>query len=276
MKNMEEEENYKKNWEMTLEENQQIDSKTDERLQAGIRSKIKSRNTYIKLYLVAAVALITGMGHFLFNSSSPETAIAVQSQFYSSIDFTKRVNLPDGSIIILEPHSTLVLANDFGKADRKITFTGKATFDIAKDKTRPFRINAKDFTVQVLGTKFFLDQTIGKEKVELFEGKVKINHKGKITFLLPNESWNKNVENKAKTYLVAESKRNFSFEDENFENIIQELEEVYNIKIYYPQEYAKKKIKGSFSGDKNEVLSAICYPFNLKTEKQSNSQIKLK
>lgn len=275
MNNMEEE-NYKKNWEKTYEENQQIDSETDERIQAGIQRKIRSGNKYRKLYLVAAAAVITGIGLFLYNPSSPASAEAVQSQFYSSVDFTKRVNLPDGSTIILEPHSTIELANDFGKSDRKITFTGKATFDIAKDKTRPFRINAEDFTVQVLGTKFFLDQTIGKEKVELFEGKVKINHKGKITFLLPNESWNKNVEDKAQTYLATDSKRNFSFEDENFENIINELEAVYNIKINYPQEYAKKKIKGSFSGDMNEVLSAICYPFNLKTEKKSNSQIELK
>ena len=269
-------ENFKKNWKKTYEENQRMDSETDERIQAGIQSKIRSGNKFKKLYWIAAAAVITGIGLLFYTPPSPVSIEAVQSQFYSSVDFTKRIGLPDGSTIVLEPHSTVELAADFGRSDRKISFTGKATFDIAKDKSRPFRINAKDFTVQVLGTKFFLDQTIGKEKVELFEGKVKIDHKGKITFLLPNESWNKNVEDKAQTYLAADSKRNFSFEDENFENIINELEEVYNIKIDYPQEYAKKKIKRSFSGDMNEVLSAICYPFNLKTEKKSNSQIELK
>ncbi|GGG66305.1 FecR family protein [Epilithonimonas arachidiradicis] len=271
-----EDENFKRNWEKVAEENQQMDSQTDERIRAGIQRKIKSVNKFKKLYWVAAAAVITGFGILFYMLSSPASVEKAQSQFYSSVDFTKKISLPDGSNIVLEPHSTLKLAKDFGKTDRKITFTGKATFDIAKDKTRPFKINAKDFTVQVLGTKFFLDQTSGKEKVELFEGKVKVNHQGKITYLLPNESWNKNMEEKPQTYIVANVKRNFSFEDENFENIIQELEVVYNVKIDYPQEYARKKIKGSFSGDMSEVLFAICYPFNLKAEKKSDNQLQLK
>ncbi|WP_333852938.1 FecR family protein [Epilithonimonas sp.] len=271
-----EDENFKRNWKKVAEENQQMDSQTDERIQAGIQRKIKSGNKFKKLYWVAAAAVITGFGVLLYTPSSPTSVEKVQSQFYSSTDFTKQISLPDGSNIVLEPHSTLELANDFGKTDREIIFTGKATFDIAKDKTKPFRINAKGFTVQVLGTKFFLDQTSGKEKVELFEGKVKLDHQGKITYLLPNESWNKNMKEQAQTYVVANVKRNFSFEDENFENIINELEVVYNVKIDYPQEYAKKKIKGSFSGDMNEVLFAICYPFNLKAEKKSDNQLQLK
>lgn len=276
MNNMEEE-HFKKNWEKTYNEKQEIDLEVDARIRNGIQRKIRSGNKLKKLYWVAAAAVITGFGILFYTPSSPPASVeAVQSQFYSSMDFTKEISLPDGSSIVLEPHSTIELATDFGKADRKITFTGKATFDIAKDKTRPFRINAKDFTVQVLGTKFFLDQTGGEEKVELFEGKVKINYKGKITYLLPNESWSKNVEEKVQTPLAAGVKRNFSFEDENFENIIKELEAVYNIKIDYPQAYAKKRIKGSFSGNLDEVLSAICYPFNLKTEKKSDNQIQLK
>ncbi|ROI05048.1 FecR family protein [Chryseobacterium sp. G0240] len=268
--------NFKNNWERTYEENQQLDPDSDARIRAGIERKIKKGNKFTKLYWVAAAVVISGIGIIFYTSPSPDVVGHTQRQYYSSIDFTKRINLPDGSNIILEPHSSVELAPDFGKSDRKIIFTGKATFDIAKDKARPFRINAKDFTVQVLGTKFFLDQTSGQEKVELFEGKVKINHQGKITYLLPNESWNKNTEKKVQTYLAANVKRNFSFEDENFENIINELEGIYNIRIDYPQKYAHKKIQGSFSGNLDEILSALCYPFNLKAEKKSNNQILLK
>ena len=42
------------------------------------------------------------------------------------------------------------------------------------------------------------------------------------------------------------------------------------------KEYEEKRIKGSFSGNLNEVLTAICYPFNLKTEKKSEKEIQLK
>ncbi|WP_228438515.1 FecR family protein [Chryseobacterium pennae] len=272
-----EDDDFKKNWEETFRENQQMDQLTDARIKSGIERKIKTGRNLKNIFWAASAAAVVGIGLFFYNpSESSSVTEQVTVQTYSSSDFTKRIDLPDGSHIVLEPHSTLVLSSDFGKADRKITFTGKATFDIAKDKTRPFRINAKDFTVQVLGTKFFLDQTNGKEKVELFEGKVKVDHQGKITYLLPNQSWNKNIEKPARFYYAVDAKREFSFEDETLKNIVTELEQVYNIKIEYPKEYGEKRIKGSFSGNLNEVLSAICYPFNLKTEKKSDKEIQLK
>lgn len=272
-----EDEDFKKNWEETFKENQQIDSLTDIRIKAGIQSRIKKGRNLRRVYWAASVAAVIGIGVFLYNPSASSSVVEqIKIQSYTSVDFTESIDLPDGSHIVLEPHSTLVLSSDFGKADRKITFTGKATFDIAKDKSRPFRINAKDFTVQVLGTKFFLDQTSGKEKVELFEGKVKVDHKGKITYLLPNQSWSKNVEKPTQFYYAADARRDFSFEDETLKNIVSELEQVYNIKIEYPKEYGEKRIKGTFSGNLNEVLTAICYPFNLKTEKKSEKEIQLK
>ena len=272
-----EDEDFKKNWEETFKENQQIDSLTDTRIKAGIQSRIKTGRNLRRVYWAASVAAVIGFGVFLYNPSASSSVVEqAKNQSYTSADFTESIDLPDGSHIVLEPHSTLVLSSDFGKADRKITFTGKATFDIAKDKSRPFRINAKDFTVQVLGTKFFLDQTSGKEKVELFEGKVKVDHKGKITYLLPNQSWSKNVEKPTQFYYAADARRDFSFEDETLKNIVSELEQVYNIKIEYPKEYGEKRIKGTFSGNLNEVLTAICYPFNLKTEKKSEKEIQLK
>ncbi|MBB6371233.1 FecR family protein [Chryseobacterium shigense] len=271
-----EEEHYKKNWEETYRENQTIDPQTDARIKAGINRKIKAGNRSKKIYWAAAAAVFIIAGFIFYSSPSHVSSKITVPQPYLSVDYTKRVELPDGSIIILDPHSTLTLSPDFGKTDRKIKFTGKATFSIAKDKSRPFRLNAGDFTVQVLGTKFFLDQTKGKQKVELLEGKVKINHKGKITYLLPNEAWNQNEENIVRTYYAADVKRNFSFEDENFEKIIAELEDVYNIRITYPQQYSNKKIKGTFSGNLDEVLSAICYPFNLNSQKKSTHEIELK
>jgi len=271
------EENFKKNWEETRRENRQMDDLTDARIRSGIQRKIRAGRNFRKIYWAAAAAVIIGFGFIFYTPSSPAKPVeAAKIQMYSSADFTKHIYLPDGSSVVMEPHSTVELSSDFGKTDRKIIFTGKATFDIAKDKARPFRINAKDFTVQVLGTKFFLDQTSGKQKVELFEGKVKIDHKGKITYLLPNEIWEQNVKRIEKQYFAADEKRDFSFNDENFENIISEVEQVYHVKIEYPQQYGKRKIKGFFSGNLDEVLSAICYPFNLKTVQKSEKEIQLK
>lgn len=265
------------NWQQVRAEGEKIDSLTDHRIRQGVNQKIQSIKNRRKTYwMSAAAAVFIGVGALVF-TSTPEVSHKKETvQLFTSAEFTKKITLSDGSIVVLQPHSQLVLSKDFGATDRQINFTGKATFDIAKDKNKPFRINAKDFTVQVLGTKFFLDQTQGQEKVELFEGKVKINHEGKVTYLMPNQAWVKNEVKVLPATFIVKEVRDFSFEDEAFDHIISELEIVYHVKIEYPQQYAKERIKGSFSGNLDEVLSAVSYPFNLKTEKKSENNITLK
>lgn len=268
-----EDEDFKRNWEEVSKEQEKIDQETDERIWQGIEQKAQTSVNFKKFYWIAAAVMVLGFGLYFFRFINPVTS---EIRVFSSTDSTKQINLPDGSIITLQPHSTMELAADFGETDRKITFTGKAVFNIAKDKTKPFHINAHDFTVQVLGTKFFLDQTSEVQKVELFEGKVKIKHAGKITYLLPDETWSKDANNKSHHYYAVNSKKSFSFNDESFEKVISQLEEVYHVQIDYPAQYRNKQIKGSFSGNLNEVLSVICYPFNLKPEKNNDNTIKLK
>ena len=48
------------------------------------------------------------------------------------------------------------------------------------------------------------------------------------------------------------------------------------MEINYPEKLRKKTIKGSFSGNLNEVLSALSYPFNLNVENISINRINLK
>ncbi|OPB93306.1 FecR family protein [Elizabethkingia ursingii] len=268
-----EDEDFKRNWEEVSAEKQQLDARSDERILKGIERKIKPSVNIRKIYWAAAAIVILGVGFYFFRFSP---SAQHETNIFFSTNYSKKVTLPDGSMITLQPHSKIELAADFGETDRNITFSGKAVFDIAKDKTKPFHINAHDFHVQILGTKFFLDQTSEEQKVELFEGKVKIDYKGKITYLLPNETWSKNSKNQNFHYYAVNAKKSFSFQDESFEKVINQLEEVYHVKIDYPDQYKNKQIRGSFSGNLNEVLSVIGYPFNLKPEKSNDNVIQLK
>lgn len=269
--------NHQKIWEDTLMENQQIDAETDGRLRAGISRKITKFRNLRKLYWTAAATVVIGLGISFYTPSLGDQPKDKVSHYFTSQEVSTKVMLPDGSKIVLEPHSKLIMAEDFGKKDRKIDFTGKGTFDIAKDNTKPFRINAKDFTVQVLGTKFFLDQTEGKQRVDLYEGKVKINQGDKITYLMPTESWSQHIEIRAENKVaIYNDARKFAFQDETFENIIVKLETAYNLNIDYPQEYRHSKINGSVTGSADEVISTLCYPFDLKPIKITENHIELK
>ncbi len=274
--NTNEKNHFKENWNAIAKQHHEMDSLTDIRIKNAIDQKIKKISQRRKIYWSAAAAIIIGFSLLFLYPSSESVEMPKSNQTFYSLDYTKSIHLPDGSTVVLQPHSKLILASDFGKTSRHVTFTGKATFDIAKDKTKAFYIDAKDFNVEVLGTKFFLDQTKGAEKVELFEGKVKINHHGEISYLLPNNVWLFDKKESIKTYNSTITQRDFSFDDEAFSSIIKELEIVYQIKITYPEQYATKRINGSFSGTRTEVLSAISYPFALKPEKISEHEIQLK
>lgn len=272
---------FEKDWQDARKVSQPLDSSVDERIQAGIVAKLNRQRKFRKVYWSAAAVVLLG-GFLTFNWVNAPKNEAVQQVQYTAVTFfethneTKKITLSDGSEVVLEPYSSLELATQFGKINREVKFRGRANFSIAKDKLKPFKIDADNFTVQVLGTKFFLDQTNGKEEVQLFEGKVKINHQGKITYLLPNENWKIDQTQTTSPYLAVSDAKNFSFNDEDFSQIISELESVYNVKISYPQVLASKKIKGKFSGNLDEVLSAVSYPFNLTITKKSDNELLLK
>jgi len=144
--------NSDKDWQQVRADGEQIDALTDHRIRQGVNQKIQSIKNKRKMYwMSAAAAVFIGIGAFVFTSTPEISHQNPALQLFASAEFTKKITLPDGSIVVLQPYSQLVLGQDFGNKERQINFTGKATFDIAKDKNRPFRINAKDFTVQVLG-----------------------------------------------------------------------------------------------------------------------------
>lgn len=62
--------------------------------------------------------------------------------------------LPDGSLIKLQPFGTIIYPKQFASGKREVRLIGEAFFDVTKDKTRPFIINAHDVLVKVLGTSF--------------------------------------------------------------------------------------------------------------------------
>ncbi|WP_353145760.1 FecR family protein [Chryseobacterium sp.] len=267
---------FEKTWKKVSEEQHTIDDITDRKIREGINSKIRREKKIKKLYWTAAAVIpFFGLLILYYTFQKPATDIR-QKYVYESRETPKAIKLSDGSVIKLMPYSKLTLNKDFGDKNREIEFTGQGNFSIAKDKTKPFRIDAGGFYVQVLGTHFFLDQKSEEKKVELFEGKVKVEHLGKVTYLLPKEIWISNSHQPDYHYYDKEKPMSFTFNHTDYSEAIQQLEEAYNVRISYPDEYRSKKVSGSFTGNLNDILSIISYPFNLKIEKLNEKEIQLK
>lgn len=271
------EDHFRKNWDKTRLENKKLDAATDRRIRKGIDARITPGNAFKKYYWsAAAAAIIAGSIALVYINDTQSTEPLYH---YTSAAQSRNISLPDGSTVVLYPHASVTLAEDFGRGKRKLSFSGKAVFDVHKDPAHPFVIETAEFTVSVLGTKFLLDQTSGAGKVDLYEGKVKIEHEGTVTYLSPNQSWSEtavtaNVKSAEKASTTTEMA--FIFNDEAFADIILELESTYGVKITFPQEYQNRRIQGSFSGNLEEVLTAIGYPFSVKPVKTSANTIQLK
>ena len=62
-------------------------------------------------------------------------------------------------------------------ADRQVTLTGEAFFDVFKDKKSPFRVSTNEINVEVLGTRFNIASYEDENNVEVVpeEGKLVFN-----------------------------------------------------------------------------------------------------
>lgn len=62
--------------------------------------------------------------------------------------------LEDGTEVTVNRHSSLRYSKSFDQGERKVYLTGEAWFDVARDTSKPFIIDAGDALVEVLGTSF--------------------------------------------------------------------------------------------------------------------------
>ncbi len=75
----------------------------------------------------------------------------------------KMVNLPDGSLVLLQPNARISFTMPSGSSQRVINLEGDAFFEVERDTLRPFVVYAGSLTTTVLGTSFRI-QSSGKNK----------------------------------------------------------------------------------------------------------------
>jgi transmembrane sensor len=85
----------------------------------------------------------------------------------------RRFMLADGSVVRAGPRT--VLQYDFDDARRSIRlYSGEAVFEVTKDPSRPFLVDAQVATARALGTPFGVLREEGNVKVTVLEGRVEV------------------------------------------------------------------------------------------------------
>jgi transmembrane sensor len=123
----------------------------------------------------AALAVLISLT--MWNPSSPK------QEFTTTIGEHRLVQLADESTVMLNAASHIEVR--FERSAREIDLVqGEATFEVAHDTSRPFRVHTRTGFVQAVGTKFNVrNLTNGDTRVSLLEGRVLVKSAAQETMM---------------------------------------------------------------------------------------------
>jgi len=129
----------------------------------GARSRRAPRSLSFYAYRIAAVlvfgVMLTFIGIYVNRSLGTVRVFAH--------DEAVEVILEDGSQVTVNRNSALRYSKSFGEGERRVHLSGEAWFDVARDTSRPFTIDAGTALVEVLGTRFNVNAYRDNPTVEI-------------------------------------------------------------------------------------------------------------
>jgi transmembrane sensor len=256
-------------WYANINENKDLspseESQIQQRIWADVKPvrEIRSFN-YWKYAAAAAIAILASIPLFIGSrevlTSAVKTEIAVVKLNDQLVEVTNNtssahdVNLSDGSVVILAPHSTLRHPEHFSKDQRHVELTGEAFFKVKRDASKPFIVHSKEIITKVLGTSFRITAFEDSKEivVAVKTGKVSVSPTAlnantlKDVILTPNQQI---IYNRAKEKLIkqvvpapvvvaADSATYFTMQFDGMPvgEIFDVLQENYGIEIQYDKE----------------------------------------
>jgi len=217
--------------------------------------------------IAASLILVVTIGAIIWNISGK----AVNNTTFTA-QHTDTLQLPDGTSVVLLANSSITYPEKFEGAERNVSLTGSAFFDVAKNKEKSFVIETEVGFVQVLGTRFFVEanKASTENRVEVSEGKVAVWVKGNVEkreVLLAGDAAILNtsvVKSIADTVAMKfEFTQQLSFENETLADVMKTLEKITNKKITFESPTAAAcRYTGSFEKQKvSEIIKVIASTF---------------
>lgn len=152
-----------------------------------------------------------------------------------------QIRLPDGTKVWLNAESVLRFPGIFSGDERQVYAQGELYFEVARDSTRPFRVELEAYTVEVTGTEFNIrTYADGPQLTTLVSGGVTIYRENEIVCLKPGEEavlgqagGTIQVQEADLDSRLAWLQGYFLFDNAKLEDIMDELGRWYNVDIFF-------------------------------------------
>lgn len=273
--------------------------------------EIKSHSR--KWYWAAAVLLVglAVAGFMLLDKRPANTGdrVAKENEISTRRGSRTRVQLPDGTVVMLNAGSKLTYQKDFGKNQRVVTLTGEGFFDVQRMEDKPFIIHTTGLDIKVLGTVFNVKAYPDDSQTEtsLIHGKIEVtmaNRPNDKIILSDNEKLlvfndkegdenDREIRQRVqKIPLVSVRKLTYqpddtiaietswvhnklSFKDELFADVARQLSRWYDVSFEFENKEKQNQLGyGTFTTESlHEALEALAFSFEFKYRIEGNKVI---
>lgn len=193
---------------------------------------------------VATLFILCAGSYFLLHQTDKKEYVEIAKTYCKVLmpeNCKGAVVLPDSSVVWLNSGSTLIYPENFESDKRNVRLVGEGYFEVRKNPSAPFQLEAGKMKITVLGTTFNVKSYADDEVVEtvLLTGSVNVEvEEQKVYKLHPNEKISLNTKNdRVSVSTVVGSDYNvwkeewLSFDNATLSDVLNKLEKWYGVEI---------------------------------------------
>lgn len=277
-------------------------SPTDQEVDQGVSRILEDtrpalRKWYRRPAGIAAAVAVMLLGAFWFfrtETAVPALTTVAPTDIVVRAGSTRQlVLLPDGSSVDLQPQSSLTYAATFSTDSlRKVSLTGEAFFEVAKNPQKPFFVYTASLVTKVVGTSFTVRSRQGDARVMVKTGKVSVFRPREASaqekntqltglVLLPDQQVILRNNELTRSLSVPVSLKNpvhqqhFEFSSAPVSDVFATLEKAYGVKIQYDPVRMKNCYLTASLDDEplTEKLNLICQTLDASFVQQTTTRI---
>ena len=281
---------FKDENEMQSEEGRMWNKLNDELFSKSKIRNFNKHNLWVQLTLAACLLIVGSFSIYIYipeffrrNVISDSRGMETQN----NANTNQTLTLPDGSKVVLEKNSSIIVSEDFGKVNRTVLLKGKAFFKVVRNEKKPFLVRMGNLVTEVLGTSFKVGSDNQNKSIEVavISGKVSVYASSKNgiskklngVVLTPNLKAIYNTENQTIQESIVETpqlllpnlqKSDFVFDEIQFGDLRDRLKLFYGVDIIFVnREIEKCLFTGDLGGlDLYKQLDVACTSISAKYE----------
>lgn len=197
-------------------------------------------------------------GKINYQALDPDETQALSTQYntlYVPRGGQYQLTLPDGSKVWLNAESTLKYPVIFNYAERSVTLSGEAYFEVVHNEKAPFKVLSNGQTVEVLGTHFNVTSYPDDNGTitSLFQGSVKVSNSKTSSIIKPGQmifnnkkSNDLHISPASEDEILAWKNGYFNFNNEDIKNIMKRISRWYDVEVDFQGDIQNKSYWGTF------------------------------